>query len=156
MQVLKGIEASLSGKYEVKRAPFGWYKAFTVSCKGHPLSELSRSIRPEGVTKAASKAEAAGKTDEVVSEALKAESTAKSYWYILTPDGELHEVESFDLTPYTKLQQFVNYEISKSRAVERAPPHVELMRRLELADYEPGQFWKHALLPKRKAYKIPS
>ncbi len=138
VQVLKGIEASLSGKYEVKRAPFGWYKAFTVSCKGHPLSELSRSIRPEGVTKAASKAEAAGKTDEVVSEALKAESTAKSYWYILTPDGELHEVESFDLTPYTKLQQFVNYEISKSRAVERAPPHVELMRRLELADYEPG------------------
>ena len=138
VQVLKGIEASLSGKYEVKRAPFGWYKAFTVSCKGHPLSELSRSIRPEVVTKAASKAEAAGKTDEVVSEALKAESTAKSYWYILTPDGELHEVESFDLTPYTKLQQFVNYEISKSRAVERAPPHVELMRRLELADYEPG------------------
>jgi threonyl-tRNA synthetase len=138
VQVLKGIEASLSGKYEVKRAPFGWYKAFTVSCKGHPLSELSRSIRPEGMEKAASKAEATGETDEVVSEALKAESTAKSYWCILTTDGKLHEVENFDLTPYTKLQQFVNYEISKSRAVDRAPPHVELMRRLELADYEPG------------------
>jgi threonyl-tRNA synthetase len=141
VQVLKGIEAALSGKYEVKRAPFGWYKAFTVSCKGHPLSELSRSIRPEGAAKAASKADAsdsAGEKEEVVSEALKAESTARSYWRILTPDGELHEVENFDLTPYPKLQQFVNYEISKSRAVERAPPHVELMRRLELADYEPG------------------
>ena len=141
VQVLKGIEAALSGKYEVKRAPFGWYKAFTVSCKGHPLSELSRSIRPEGAAKAASKADAsdsAGEKEEVVSEALKAESTARSYWLILTPDGELHEVKNFDLTPYPKLQQFVNYEISKSRAVERAPPHVELMRRLELADYEPG------------------
>jgi threonyl-tRNA synthetase len=144
VQVLKGIETALSGKYEVKRAPFGWYKAFTVSCKGHPLSELSRSIRPEGTAKAARKtgvcgaAGTVGDKEEIVSEALKAESTAKSYWRILTPDGELHEIENFDLTPYPKLQQFVNYEISKSRAVERAPPHVELMRRLELADYEPG------------------
>jgi len=30
---------------DVHRAPFGWYKAFTVACKGHPLSELSREIR---------------------------------------------------------------------------------------------------------------
>ena len=137
VQVLKGMEAALSSRYEVKRAPFGWYKAFTVSCKGHPLSELSRSIRPEGAAKAEVKTETCEK-EEVVSEALKAEGTARSYWRILTPDGELHEVEGFDLTPYPKLQQFVNYEISKSRAVERAPPHVELMRRLELADYEPG------------------
>ncbi|WIM46667.1 threonine--tRNA ligase [Methanosarcina mazei] len=135
--VLKGMEAALSSRYEVKRAPFGWYKAFTVSCKGHPLSELSRSIRPEGAAKAEVKTETCEK-EEVVSEALKAEGTARSYWRILTPDGELREVEGFDLTPYPKLQQFVNYEISKSRAVERAPPHVELMRRLELADYEPG------------------
>ncbi len=28
----------------VKRAPFGWYKAFEISCKGHPLSELSREL----------------------------------------------------------------------------------------------------------------
>lgn len=32
---------------EVKRAPFGWYKAFKISCKGHPLSELSRQIVAE-------------------------------------------------------------------------------------------------------------
>jgi threonyl-tRNA synthetase len=30
---------------EVHRVPFGWYKAFKMSCKGHPLSELSREIR---------------------------------------------------------------------------------------------------------------
>jgi threonyl-tRNA synthetase len=31
-------------KLEVHRAPFGFYKEFELKCKGHPLSELSRSI----------------------------------------------------------------------------------------------------------------
>ncbi|MCQ6962768.1 threonine--tRNA ligase [Methanolobus chelungpuianus] len=135
--VLKGVEAALSGEYNVKRAPFGWYKAFRISCKGHPLSELSRSIVPEGKPAVCGEAVAVEK-EEVVSEALKAESTARSYWHILTPDGELHNTEGFDFTGHENLQKFVNYEISKQRAVERAPPHVELMRRLEIADYEPG------------------
>ena len=29
---------------KVLRAPFGWYKEFGVSCKGHPLAELSRTF----------------------------------------------------------------------------------------------------------------
>ena len=32
--------------FAVKRAPFGWYKSFKLSCKGHPLSELSKTIVP--------------------------------------------------------------------------------------------------------------
>jgi len=39
----------------VKRSPFGWYKAFTISCKGHPLSELSREIIPGKEKKAVEK-----------------------------------------------------------------------------------------------------
>ncbi len=31
-------------KYKITRAPFGYYKEFELKCKGHPLSELSRSI----------------------------------------------------------------------------------------------------------------
>ncbi|MEA1985263.1 MAG: threonyl-tRNA synthetase editing domain-containing protein, partial [Euryarchaeota archaeon] len=138
VSVLKGIEKVLSGNYEVKRAPFGWYKAFSISCKGHPLSELSRTIRPEGSTGAQPVGTEVGKKDEIVSEALKAEDTAKSYWHVLTPDGELHSTEDFDFTGHENLRKFVDYEITKSRAVEKAPPHVELMRRLEIADYEPG------------------
>jgi len=38
------LEELLSPDYEVKRSPFGWYKSFTISCKGHPLSELSKHI----------------------------------------------------------------------------------------------------------------
>jgi threonyl-tRNA synthetase len=43
--MLKTMEKLLlDGGVDVKRAPFGWYKAFRISCKGHPLSELSREI----------------------------------------------------------------------------------------------------------------
>jgi threonyl-tRNA synthetase len=35
-------------KLEVFRAPFGFYKEFELKCKGHPLSELSRSIGDVG------------------------------------------------------------------------------------------------------------
>lgn len=135
--VLTAMEKALSEKYTVKRAPFGWYKAFKISCKGHPLSELSRSIAPENKDGVNVVCALEGKP-EVVSEALKAESTAKSYWRILTPDGELHEMDGFDFKGHENLGKFVDYEISKKREVEKAPPHVELMRRLEIADYEPG------------------
>jgi len=124
VKILKGMQEALSGNYEVMRAPFGWYKAFTLSCKGHPLSELSRSIKlGEG---------------EVVSEALKSEAKAVSYWKIMDLDGNMVDADKFDFTGHEKLKKFTFYEISKARAVDRVPPHVELMRRLEMVDYEPG------------------
>ncbi|MEK6816857.1 MAG: threonyl-tRNA synthetase editing domain-containing protein, partial [Nanoarchaeota archaeon] len=50
LKVLKDAESMLlKNKLDVMRAPFGWYKAFTISCKGHPLSELSREFGPEDV-----------------------------------------------------------------------------------------------------------
>ena len=48
VQVLKDAEEALNAEgLNVKRVPFGWYKAFEISCKGHPLSELSRTITAE-------------------------------------------------------------------------------------------------------------
>ena len=35
-------------KFNVSRAPFGYYKSFEMKVKGHPLSELSREIIVEG------------------------------------------------------------------------------------------------------------
>ncbi len=44
-KLMKDAEAALRAEgVEVYRAPFGWYKSFNISCKGHPLSELSRQI----------------------------------------------------------------------------------------------------------------
>ena len=127
VSVLKGLEAGLDSDFEVMRAPFGWYKGFTLKCKGHPLSELSRTIRPSDDA-----------CEEVVSEAVLADERAESSWYVLSPGGELVELDDFDFTGYVNLKIFADYEVSNSRAVDRIPPHVELMRRLEIADYEPA------------------
>jgi threonyl-tRNA synthetase len=136
IDVLNGLEATMKAKgFEVKRAPFGWYKTFTVKCKGHPLSELSRNIRPEG---AETINLCVGEKPEVVSEAIKNEEKLKSYFYVMDVDGELKDPKTFNYEGHTKLKAFVDYELAKARAVDRVPPHVELMRRLEIADYEPG------------------
>lgn len=119
---VNAIYNELKSDFNVKKSPFGYYKAFKLSCKGHPLSELSREITGE----------------EEVSEALKKAEKVKSLWYILTEDGDLVPVEKYDFSKYENLKKFADYEIEKRRAAEREPPHVGLMQRLELVDYEPG------------------
>jgi len=124
-EILVEIEYELSQKnYNVKRSPFGWYKAFKISCKGHPLSELSREIIP-------------GKTEEE-NESLKKERKLSSYWYILTQDGTLHDIDKFNFKNHDNLKKFSFYEKEKSRAVKGEPAHVTLMKKLEIADYEPA------------------
>ncbi|MFH1403168.1 MAG: threonine--tRNA ligase [Candidatus Altiarchaeota archaeon] len=133
-EMLEKAYEALKGDYNVLKAPFGWYKGFEIKCKGHPLSELSRTILPDGVsagTKASVK-------EEKVSEALSREEKIKSTWHIMTPDGEFHTVGDFDYGGHEGLRKFAIYEESKSRTVDKAPPHIELMRRLELVDYEPA------------------
>ncbi|MEM5843658.1 MAG: threonine--tRNA ligase [Candidatus Aenigmatarchaeota archaeon] len=110
---------------ETFRAPFGWNKALQIKVKGHPLAEQSRHIT-------------AKKKEEKVSEAVKAEEKIKSFWFILLPDGKLVEVEKFDFSKHPNLKKFADYEISKVRAVQQVPPHVTLMKKLEIADYEEG------------------
>lgn len=119
----------LKDDYNVIKAPFGWYKSFELKCKGHPLSELSRTITPSGV-------ESGKKLKE--SEALQKEEKIKSSWHIMSLDGKLHEVDKFNYKGHENLKKFALYEEAKSRTVEKSPPHVDLMRRLELVDYEPA------------------
>nr|MDO8076927.1 threonine--tRNA ligase [Candidatus Freyarchaeota archaeon] len=80
IEVLKGVAEKLGEEYSVMRSPFGYYKAFTLSCKGHPLSELSREIHPEEEAK------------EEVKEAPK--KIAKRF-LVLTPDGREFDPEEF-------------------------------------------------------------
>ncbi len=146
LHVLKGIEASLKKKkVKVHRAPFGYYKRFQISVKGHPLSELSREITPE----------------EGVSKAVEKEKTLRSDWYVMDMKGGLHrlrvekgKVKGFDFSKHPNLGRFALYEMAKSRKVEEEPPHISLMKRLELVDYEsgsdPGNF---RFLPKGRLIK---
>jgi threonyl-tRNA synthetase len=49
MKILDVLEERLKKeKFEVSRAPFGYYKSFELKVKGHPLSELSREIKVQG------------------------------------------------------------------------------------------------------------
>jgi threonyl-tRNA synthetase len=118
------------------RSPFGWNKQFSLSIKGHPLAEQLRIITP-----AAGKE---GKAEEKVSEALKVEETMKSTWFIMDTEGKLTPVEKFNFKAHEMLEKFAKYEMAKVRAVQQTPPHVTLMKKLGLTDYEfgsdPGNF----------------
>jgi len=134
-RIIKEMEIYSKQKgIETYRAPFGWTKQFTLSIKGHPLAEQARSYAAEDERKA----EQEVKEEEMVSAALKAEDTLKSFWYILRTDGSLVPIEEFNFKGHTNLNKFSQYEIKKSRAVTQMPPHVPLMKKLELVDYEPG------------------
>ncbi len=119
INILKKMEEEVAEEYEVKRAPFGWYKAFKLSCKGHPLAELSREVKAGG--------EEEKEKEEVVSK-----------WYILTPEGKLIEAEKFDFKGHEELKKFYEYEAFGSRKADKEPAHIKLMQELELVDYEPG------------------
>ncbi|MGC8895839.1 MAG: threonine--tRNA ligase [Candidatus Bathyarchaeia archaeon] len=130
LKIIKAMEEKARGRgLEIYRAPFGWNKQFTISIKGHPLAEQSRVILP---------AEVKEEKEEKVSEAVKVEEKLESFWYVLQPDGKMVPVEKFNFEGYENLEKFANYEIHKVRASQQMPPHVPLMKRLEIADYELG------------------
>lgn len=131
MKILDQIKNALVD-YEVYVSPFGWYKSFSIKCKGHPLSELSREIKLED-------------SDDDTPEALKNEETLTSEWYILDPSGDMNKldidnkkIKGYDFSKHENLKKFVTYEMLKNRAVDKQPPHIDLMKKLELVDYETG------------------
>ncbi len=118
-KVLNELKSALEDKgYSVDRVPFGWYKSFQVACKGHPLSELSRTITAEPMEKEAEKEE------------------EESQFYVLF-QGELHHPKTFHYKN-PDLEQLINYELGISKSSGAEPPHVKLMREKNLADYEPS------------------
>jgi threonyl-tRNA synthetase len=137
LKILKTMDAyAKQAGIETYRAPFGWNKQFTLSIKGHPLAEQARSY---AAAQAEVKAEGgAKKEEEPVSAALKAEDKLQSFWHVFMPDGSLVPIEEFKFKGHVNLQKFSQYEIKKTRAVTAMPPHVPLMKRLEIADYEAG------------------
>ncbi|WP_292366304.1 MULTISPECIES: threonine--tRNA ligase [unclassified Methanoculleus] len=134
VSALKGIEEGLVGKddFVVKRAPFGWYKAFSLSCKGHPLSELSRTIVPGEGTAAAEKKE------------------IEHEFFVITPEGERRDAADYanENTPFASL---VRKELGYPGPEGAEPVHVDLMRAKELVEYEPrSDVGHHRWMPRGK------
>ena len=129
-EVLAALAGALAeAGLEVARVPFGWYKSFTLACKGHPLSELSRRIIPATTEPASPITESAS---------LAAESELRSEFFILDPDGSMTPVAEARLEQGGALAALVGYETNKERAAKKEPPHIRLMQQLELVDREPG------------------
>ena len=124
LSLLKLMESECT-ELEVSRAPFGWTKSYNVKVKGHPLAESSKVIT-------------AGEKKEQTSQALESESKIKSYWYILSPDGTMVEFDKFNFSKHKKLEILAKYESDKKRNSDEPPPHVALMKKLAIADYEPA------------------
>jgi threonyl-tRNA synthetase len=137
--ILKSIESSARKSLEVYRAPFGWTKSFNVKVKGHPLAENFRILsKSESSIDQGHVSKAHGSEDNI-SHALKAEEKLVSSWFIMKPDGKMIPVNQYKFDEgEDNLKILANYEILKKRAVEEVPPHVRLMKKMSIADYEPA------------------
>ncbi len=128
LKVLKRAKELLSKEFDVVRAPFGWYKKFEISCKGHPLAEASRQISAE------------------VPKKTRKEGSEFHRFFVVSPDGKAEEVtkSNWKDSPLWKssdsrvkmLWNFVRNEL-EGNVSKGTPKHIEIMRKLELFDYVP-------------------
>ncbi len=129
MSLLKEMENGASD-LDVSHSPFGWTKSYKIQVKGHPLAESSKVVtKDSGVPKP---------DEEITSDALKGESKIRSYWKILSPDGTMTNIGDFDFSKNKKLEVLAKYESAKIRKVDQPPPHVALMKKMGISDYEPA------------------
>ena len=128
MTLLKEMEDNASD-LEVSHSPFGWTKSYTIQVKGHPLAESSKVITKDSTDL---------KDEEITSEALKGESKIRSYWKIMSTDGTMTSIADFDFSNHKNLEILAKYESAKQRRVDEPPPHVALMKKMAIADYEPA------------------
>ena len=138
-------EETMKEDIEVRRAPFGWTKSFSVKVKAHPLAENFRIYDKSSITKYSDKEgsslsnTALNNTGTAISSALSAEDSLRSQWFVMKSDGEMIPLKEYQFSnKQINLKSLIRYEIEKRRTVDETPPHVKLMRKLGIADYEPA------------------
>ncbi|MFP3216668.1 MAG: threonine--tRNA ligase [Vulcanisaeta sp.] len=106
----------------VMRAPFGYYKSFSIKCYGHPLSELSKTLSPSMVQQ----------------QAVQQQAASRDYYVILTPNGEEYEATKYPFKPgEDDLKVLVEKEVMK-RELEggREPRYLDYCRKFGF-EWEP-------------------
>ena len=129
IKLLKEMEDGAS-ELEVSNSPFGWTKSYKIQVKGHPLAESSKVVTKDS--------ESSKPDEELTSDALKGESKIRSFWKILSPDGTMTNIGDFNFAKHPKLEVLAKYESAKIRKVDQPPPHVALMKKMGISDYEPA------------------
>ena len=120
INILKGLEKELLTKgYEVKRSPFGWYKSFTMTAKGHPLSELSRTISIDEQSES------------------KTGAPMKTEYMVMNMDGSLHSPDDFVYRQgMDEFQSLVEKEALKKGLTGGQPKFLDYARRFGI-EWEP-------------------
>ena len=120
INILKGLEKELLTKgYEVKRSPFGWYKSFTMTAKGHPLSELSRTISIDEQSES------------------KTGAPMKTEYMVMDMDGSLHSPQDFVYRQgMDEFQSLVEKEALKKGLTGGQPKFLDYARRFGI-EWEP-------------------
>ena len=155
--ILNKIENKLKANLEktkINRAPFGWTKELNLKIKGQPLAENSKTFikknesefllnkdNMESLNKSQKLATTSlpNSNNDIESNALVAEDSLKSSWFILDPHGNLTPYSDYTFKKENEnLNNLFNYELAKKRTVDEVPPHVKLMKKLGIADYEPA------------------
>lgn len=118
IDLLKQTEANLrESGYDVSRSPFGWYKAFKISCKGHPLSELSRTIDSEML-----------KTEQQI---------VQTEYVVLDESGKLHDPKEWAASAEpSDFRTLVEKEALKRESGGGNPQFLEYCRKFGL-EWEP-------------------
>ena len=70
--------------------------------------------------------------------AIRAEESAKCWIIVLSADGEQFEPSVLHEDPRDSFAAFVRYEVAKDRSFTEAPPHIALMKQLELVQFVEG------------------
>ena len=119
ISILKSLESKLAEKgYEVTRSPFGWYKSFSIAAKGHPLSELSRTITVE-------------------TKSRQVAAPVKTEYAIMDLEGNLHSPEDFKFGPKdAEFKSMVEKEALKKGLTGGEPHFLDYARRFGI-EWEP-------------------
>jgi threonyl-tRNA synthetase len=129
VSILKRVRNKLAERgIKAHAAPFGWYKSFTLVNMGHPLAELSRSIKPGVVEKPVEKKEKFHRFIVMDEEGVEYE-VARENW---------RGCEAFSKSRRGEmLKRFVENELEERKEKGVEPSHIVNMRKLELVDYCP-------------------
>ncbi len=148
-KVLEGTENAFKKikGFNVTRAPFGYYKEFEMKVKGHPLSELSRHITVDGVSKKvlSSEVKSESKDERKKTQRELISENIERKFYFLTPEGKEYPVNVEDVNQVKDILEKLGNEDLKTyilnneikHVVRKEPPSIKEMQRQELVGYAP-------------------
>jgi len=118
LRVLSELSSDLMRRgFKIHRSPFGYYKTFSLRCLGHPLSELSRTIRP--------------------GEERIEPPQLKTFYKVLGLDGQLYEPNDYPFkVGEEEFRTLVEKEALKKELAGGTPRYLEYCRKFGI-EWEP-------------------